>query len=58
MSSKKSKKKNAPMPQSSAGLMRFFEDETDGVKIPPYYIVGLTVSLIVVSIVLRVIVPV
>ena len=39
-------------------LMRFFEDETDGVKIPPYYIVGLTVSLIVVSIVLRVIVPV
>ena len=46
------------MPQSSAGLMRFFEDETDGVKIPPYYIVGLTVSLIVVSIVLRVIVPV
>ena len=58
MSSKKNKKKNAPMPQSSAGLMRFFEDETDGVNIPPYYIVGLTVSLIVVSIVLRVIVPV
>lgn len=46
------------MPQSSAGLMRFFEDETDGIKIPPYYIIGLTVSLILVSILLRAVLPV
>jgi len=25
------KKKNAPLPASSAGLLRFFEDETKGV---------------------------
>jgi len=29
------KKKNAPLPASSAGLLRFFEDETKGVKIDP-----------------------
>jgi len=58
MSSKKNKKKSSPMPQSSAGLMRFFEDETDGIKIPPYYIIGLTVSLILVSILLRAVLPV
>jgi len=27
------KKKNAPLPASSAGLLRFFEDETKGFKI-------------------------
>ena len=29
------KKKNAPLPASSAGLLRFFEDETKGFKIDP-----------------------
>jgi len=29
------KKKNAPLPASSAGLLRFFEDETRGVKVKP-----------------------
>jgi preprotein translocase subunit Sec61beta len=43
------KKKNAPLPASSAGLLRFFEDETRGVKIDPKIIISIPISLIVVS---------
>jgi preprotein translocase subunit Sec61beta len=43
----KKKKQNTPgMPQSSAGLMRFFQDETNGVKIPPEFVVGAAAILI------------
>ncbi|MDA4113868.1 MAG: preprotein translocase subunit Sec61beta [Thaumarchaeota archaeon] len=48
-----SKKKNAPMPASSAGLLRFFEDETEGVKIRPQFVLAASMSLIVVSILLN-----
>ncbi len=48
MSSKK-QKKGAPLPASSAGLLRFFEDETKGWKIPPKIVVIIPISLIVVS---------
>ena len=47
------KKKNAPMPASSAGLLRFFEDETEGVKIRPQFVLAASMSLIVVSILLN-----
>ena len=40
------KKKNAPLPASSAGLLRFFEDETKGVKIDPKIIISIPISLI------------
>jgi preprotein translocase subunit Sec61beta len=53
-----SKKKNAPLPASSAGLLRFFEDETKGVKIKPELVLGLTGALIAISILIRVIFPV
>ena len=43
------KKKNAPLPASSAGLLRFFEDETKGVKGDPKIIVSLPISLVTVS---------
>jgi preprotein translocase subunit Sec61beta len=43
------KKKNAPLPASSAGLLRFFEDETKGFKIDPKVIISIPISLIVVS---------
>jgi len=43
------KKKNAPLPASSAGLLRFFEDETKGVKIDPKIIISIPVSLVVAS---------
>jgi preprotein translocase subunit Sec61beta len=45
-----SKKKNAPLPASSAGLLRFFEDETEGVKIRPEFVLAACVTLIVTSI--------
>ncbi|MBI5698335.1 MAG: preprotein translocase subunit Sec61beta [Thaumarchaeota archaeon] len=43
------KKKGAPLPASSAGLLRFFEDETKGYKIYPKIVVSIPVGLIVVS---------
>jgi preprotein translocase subunit Sec61beta len=53
-----SKKKNAPLPASSAGLLRFFEDETKGVKVKPEIVLGLTGGLIAISLLIRVIFPV
>jgi len=44
-----SKKKNAPLPASSAGLLRFFEDETKGVKIDPKIVISIPISLVAVS---------
>ncbi len=44
-----SNKKSAPLPASSGGLMRFFEDETKGFKIDPKIVVTIPISLIVVS---------
>jgi preprotein translocase subunit Sec61beta len=48
-----SKKKNSPLPASSAGLLRFFEDETEGVKIKPEIVLAGSVCLIIGSIVLN-----
>lgn len=55
MSSKKDKNKS-PMPASSAGLLRFFEDETQGIKIRPELVVALAVSLVIVTILLRIVI--
>ena len=43
------KKKNSSLPASSAGLLRFFEDETRGFKIDPKIIISIPISLISVS---------
>jgi len=48
--SKKKKKDTSPMPAASAGLLRFFEEETEGVKVRPELLVGLTIALIVVCV--------
>jgi preprotein translocase subunit Sec61beta len=42
------------MPAASAGLLRFFEEETQGVKIRPEIVVILAASLIVAAIVGRI----
>jgi len=42
------------MPAASAGLLRFFEEETQGIKIRPEIIVVLAVSLIIAAIIGRV----
>ncbi len=47
------KKKEAPLPASSAGLLRFFEDETEGVKIRPELVLVTSVSLIIASIIIN-----
>ena len=52
------KKKNAPLPASSAGLLRFFEDETRGVKVKPEVILGVTGALIGISMIIRIVFPV
>lgn len=47
--SSSSKKKSAPLPASSAGLLRFFEDETKGYRLDPRIVVSIPIGLIVVS---------
>ncbi|MDI9576672.1 MAG: preprotein translocase subunit Sec61beta [Thermoproteota archaeon] len=47
---RKKKKDSAPMPAASAGLLRFFEEETEGVKVRPELLVAIAVTLIVVSV--------
>jgi preprotein translocase subunit Sec61beta len=37
----------APMPAASAGLLRFFEEETQGIRIRPELVAILTVGLII-----------
>lgn len=53
-----SKKKNAPLPASSAGLLRFFEDETRGIKIKPEIVLAITGAVIGSSILIRILFPV
>lgn len=48
--SKKKRKKESPMPAASAGLLRFFEEETEGVKVRPEMLVALAVALIIVCV--------
>jgi preprotein translocase subunit Sec61beta len=54
----KKKKDKAPMPAASAGLLRFFEEETEGVKIRPEILVIFAVTLIVISVLAKVFFPV
>ena len=56
--SRRKREQGVGMPQSSAGLMRFFQDETNGVKVPPEFVVGMAVALIVIVIAARIFFPV
>jgi preprotein translocase subunit Sec61beta len=42
------------MPSASAGLLRFFEEDTKGVKVRPELVVALTAALIITVILARV----
>lgn len=44
-----SKKKGAPLPASSGGLMRFFEDDTKGFRVDPRIVAFMPVGLITIS---------
>jgi len=48
--SRKREEETAPMPAMSAGLLRFFEEEAGGIKLRPEIVVGLTILLIIMSI--------
>ena len=52
--SKKKRKDTAPMPAASAGLLRFFEEETEGIKIRPELLAVLAVVLMVLSVIANV----
>jgi preprotein translocase subunit Sec61beta len=51
--SKKKKDSSTAMPASSAGLIRFFQDESYGVKIKPEFVVAGAISLILTVILAR-----
>jgi preprotein translocase subunit Sec61beta len=48
-------KQGAPMPAQSAGLLRFFEEETEGIKMRPELLIAFAVGLIIIAIVAQVI---
>ncbi len=50
----KRRERKAPMPAASAGLLRFFEEETQGIKVRPEIVVVLAVSLILAAVLGRV----
>ena len=52
--SPKKKESQGPMPAASAGLLRFFEEETEGIKIRPEILMVLSVGLVVVSILAKI----
>lgn len=49
MSRGKRRKGEAPMPAASAGLLRFFEEDTPGIKLRPEIILMIAIGLIVMS---------
>ncbi len=53
--SRRRRRREAPMPVSSAGLLRFFEEEIAGVKVRPEMILIAAAVLIVVCVASRII---
>lgn len=47
------KKNQVQMPQSTAGLVRYFDESKEAIKLKPEYVVGICVALIVAVIALR-----
>lgn len=43
-------KQGAPMPAQSAGLLRFFEEETEGIKMRPELLIAFAVGLIIIAV--------
>jgi preprotein translocase subunit Sec61beta len=48
------KKDQGPMPAASAGLLRFFEEETEGIKIRPELLMVMSIGLIVISVLAKI----
>jgi preprotein translocase subunit Sec61beta len=56
--SRRKRESSAPMPMSSAGLMRFFQDEVRGVRIKPELVVASAVILIITVILAHILFPI
>jgi preprotein translocase subunit Sec61beta len=48
---RKSKRGEGPMPSGGAGLIRFFEDETPGVKVGPTVVVVFAAIIVIATVV-------
>jgi preprotein translocase subunit Sec61beta len=48
---RRKKKGDGPMPSGGAGLIRFFEDETPGIKVGPTMVVILSAIMIVATVI-------
>lgn len=55
--SKKRRESSAAMPASSAGLMRFFQDEAHGVKVKPEYVIVGSILFVIAVILAHVLIP-
>lgn len=47
------KRPRAMMPQSTAGLIRYFEESEEAIKLKPQHVVGIAVIIIVIEIMLK-----
>ena len=54
----KRRKDEAPMPAASAGLLRFFEEDTPGVKLSPQLVVISGIALVVLALMALFLAPV
>ncbi|RJS75705.1 preprotein translocase subunit Sec61beta [Candidatus Bathyarchaeota archaeon] len=52
MSSRRQKRRQqrAPMPAAGAGLLRFFDEDTPGIRVKPEFVVIFSVALIIICI--------
>jgi preprotein translocase subunit Sec61beta len=48
-----SKKDRSMMPQSTAGLIRYFEESEESIKLKPEHVVGIAVFIIAVELALK-----
>ncbi|MCK4336074.1 MAG: preprotein translocase subunit Sec61beta [Candidatus Aenigmarchaeota archaeon] len=47
------KKPKAMMPQSTAGLIRYFEESEEAIKLKPEHVVGIAIAIIIMVIMLK-----
>lgn len=47
------KKPKSMMPQSTAGLIRYFEESEEAIKLKPEHVIGIAVVIIIIEIILK-----
>ncbi len=47
------KKPKAMMPQSTAGLIRYFEESEEQIKLKPEHVIGVAIAIIIIEILLK-----